>query len=299
MAIASVALGVERGLRDQGWVRIAIMTDTHLAPGGRCVLPNCRAVRDWVGRSGAELTLHLGDVTAEGAVKPEHFPAAVEALADWPTPLHVLPGNHDIGDNHDPARSSAEPPVDEVRLARHRAAFGPDRWRLERAGWTLIGLNAMLFGWDAEEARAQDDWLEGVVAEARGPIAVFLHKPLFRTAPEDDERHLRYVPREPRRRLLARLAASDLRLVLSGHTHQLRRHRHSGVDHVWAPSSAFRIPDELQERVGQKPVGVMLLTLDGDRHSLDFVAPQGVIRHSLLDQADIYPQLLTPGWRHS
>jgi predicted phosphodiesterase len=272
-------------------MKIALLTDTHLAAGGRAVLANCLAARRWVARNGVDATIHLGDVTAEGAERPEHFLAATAALGDWPTPLHFLPGNHDVGDNHDVARSAKEPPVDEGRLDVWRRSLGPDRWSLEVAGWTIIGLNAQLFGWAAAAEAQQDAWLVTTLARARGPLALMLHKPLFRNHPDDAERHLRYVPPEPRRRLLDRFVGRDLRLVVSGHTHQLRRHQVEGIEHVWAPSSAFYIPDAMQETIGEKVVGVMLLTLESDHFSLDFVAPEGVERHSLLDQIDIYPQL--------
>ena len=271
------------------------MTDTHLAPGGKAVLANCDAVRGWVAAAQADITLHLGDVTAEGAVHADHFGAGASALGDWPTPLHILPGNHDIGDIHDVARSPSEPPVDRMRLDRYRRALGADRWRLAAEGWTLIGLNALLLGWDDEETAAQSAWLDDVLAESDGPVALFLHKPLFRTAPEDIERHIRYIPPEPRRRLLHQLAGADLRLVISGHTHQLRRHQIGPVEHVWAPSCAFYIPDSRQEVIGEKVVGTMLLTLAPGGYRLDFVGPQGITRNSLLDQTDIYPQLLTEG----
>ena len=78
-----------------------------------------------------------------------------------------------------------------------------------------------------------------------------------------------------------------------GHTHQLRRHQIGAVEHVWAPSCAFYIPDCHQEMIGEKVVGAMLLTLASGDYRLDFVCPQGVARNSLLDQVDIYPQLLT------
>ena len=204
-----------------------------------------------------------------------------------------FPANHDIGDIHDIARSPSEPPVDRMRLERHRRALGADRWRLDAEGWTLVGLNALLLGWDDDEAAAQSAWLDDTLAGARGPVALFLHKPLFRNAAEDVERHIRYIPPDPRRRLLQQLAGVDLRLVISGHTHQLRRHRIGPVEHVWAPSCAFYIPDSRQETIGEKVVGAMLLTLAPGGYRLDFVAPQDVGRNSLLDQIDIYPQLLT------
>ncbi|HMN74310.1 MAG TPA: metallophosphoesterase [Rhodoblastus sp.] len=276
---------------------IALITDTHLARDGRAVRANLEAIRAWIAGLGAEATLHLGDATADGARRLDDFAAAAEAFADWPTPLHVTPGNHDVGDNRDAARSPQEPPVDHVRLEQYRSAFGADHWRLAlSSGWTLLGLNAMALGWPTEEAR-QDAWLDEALSRAAGgPVALFLHKPLFRDSPADALHHPRYVPVEARNRLLARLKArlapGDLRLIVSGHVHQFRRLVVDGVEHVWAPSSAFVFPADWQETIGEKIVGALQISFGRDVYDLALVRPPGIRQYSLLDQTDIYPQLL-------
>jgi len=83
----------------------------------------------------------------------------------------------------------------------------------------------------------------------------------------------------------------DLRFVIAGHTHQLRTIRVGGVEHVWAPSSAYFIPDAVQERIGKKHVGVMLLELKPDRHEWSFTMPDGVRQNDLSDYADVYPEI--------
>lgn len=42
------------------------------------------------------------------------------------------------------------------------------------------------------------------------------------------------------------------RTVVSGHAHQYRDLTGEGVRHVWVPSTAFYLPDEIQGRVGAK-----------------------------------------------
>jgi 3',5'-cyclic AMP phosphodiesterase CpdA len=272
-------------------MQIALISDTHLAPNAPAFRANCDAARAWIAALAPDLTVHLGDITADAAKDPTHYAEALDAFAAWPTPLRFLPGNHDVGDNRDEARHGDDPPIDAVRLARYQAAFGPDRWSLEAEGWTIVGLNAQLFGWEGPEQEDQFSWLEEVLAHADGPLGVMLHKPLFRDGPSDTERHHRYLPGVGRARLLGLLRGHDLRFVLCGHTHQTRRCHLDGVEHVWAPSTAFLIPDRLQERIGDKIMGTMLLTLTPDAHRFTLVGPTGLTQRDLLDHADVYPQL--------
>ena len=115
-----------------------------------------------------------------------------------------------------------------------------------------MGLDAQLFGTGTAEEDEQFTWLEEALRDRRRPLGVMLHKPLFRNRPDDTEIHVRYVPAVPRRRLLDCLATCDLRFVVSGHVHQTRRFRVGGVEHVWAPSTAYCIPDARQERMARR-----------------------------------------------
>lgn len=270
-------------------MRIALVTDSHLAPQATALNDNWQAVRRFVARSRIDLTIHLGDITVDGAGDAAQFGWALQLSADWPSALRFLPGNHDIGDNPPDPGTPRKHPLDPARLAQYRQAFGPDYWTQEAAGWRLVGLNAQLFGSGTEAEAGQWAWLEDVAATAGDrPTVVLLHKPLFQAGPDDAEPHIRYVPIVPRRRLLPLLDALDTRLVLSGHTHQYLDRTLAGRRHVWLPSTAFWIPDALQERVGEKVVGLGLLELAPDGYRLDFVCPDGMARNSLFDNP-IYP----------
>lgn len=272
-------------------MKIALISDTHLAPEAPAFGRNGQAVLAWIQALPADLVLHLGDITADGIKDAAHYRTAAELFAPLGDRIRFVPGNHDIGDNPGETHTGKEPTVDPERLALYRATFGDDRWVLSVDGWTLVGLNAQLFGSEDEEEEAQFAWLSRVLAEAAGPVGLVLHKPLFRETPDEAEIHHRYVPHAARRRLLAQFVRHDLRFVLSGHTHQTRRRHVAGIEHVWAPSTAFVIPDALQERIGEKVVGTMILTLTADSHRFDLVIPAGVIQHDLADHAEVYPQL--------
>ena len=101
------------------------------------------------------------------------------------------------------------------------------------------------------------------------------------------------VPQAPRRRLLELLSAVDLRLVLSGHTHQYLDRRIGPVHHAWVPSTAYVFPDGMQERFGEKATGLCVLEVMGDAHRLDLVAPAGMARYDLTEQP--FYRAETPG----
>lgn len=277
-------------------MKIALISDTHFASVAKDFVANGRAACAWVDEIGADLTVHLGDITADGVIAPEHFSTASEVLSALKTPLKLLPGNHDVGDNPRPAASPVrEPILNAEALALYRRTFGADHWSFQEGAWTALGLNAQLFGLGDLEEATQLAWLDQALASARGPIGLMLHKPLFRTAPDDGDAHHRYIPPRSRPALFKLLEGKDLRFVVSGHTHQARRYMYAGVEHVWAPSTAFTIPDRLQERIGEKTVGVMTLHLEPDGHRFEIFRPIGVNQHDLGDYADVYPRLAQAG----
>jgi len=210
-------------------------------------------VRRWIGDLRPDLVVHLGDISVDGASNPAELREAAAAFADLNVPIRFLPGNHDVGENPIAPDVRAEHPLDLAQLEEYRVLFGPDYWSLCTGAWQLIGVNAQLFGTGTSEA------------------------------------HIPYVPAAPRRRLLAILRCRALRFVLSGHTHQSRQLICGGVEHRWAPSTAFCLPDGMQERIGEKEVGILALLLDGTTHRFAVVRPEGLRRHNILHHPQLYP----------
>jgi 3',5'-cyclic AMP phosphodiesterase CpdA len=272
-------------------MKIVLVSDTHLAP--RCVAfgANWDAGKRWIGEIGPDLVIHLGDITADGFDDPGELTLARAAFDGIAAPLRFVPGNHDIGDNPIAPGVATRHALDLARLAQYRVIFGEDRWTIEDGDWQLVGLNAQLLGTDSAEEAAQFDWLAAALAGSRAKLGLFIHKPLCRDALSEDEPHIRYVPAAPRRRLLELLSSRDWRFVASGHVHQARRVTIGAVEHVWAPSSAFILPDGMQERIGEKMVGVTLLRLGRAGLDVETVTPPGMARHNILAHAELYPGL--------
>jgi hypothetical protein len=118
---------------------------------------------------------------------------------------------------------------------------------------------------------------------ATGPVALFLHKPLFDRDPTEDDVNQRYVTPRCRRRVLDLLGPANLRLVASGHVHQHRRTRVAEVEYCWAPSTAYVLPDRLQSCVGRKRVGYVEYTFHPAGVDITVIEAPELIQHDLDD----------------
>ncbi len=272
-------------------MRIALVSDSHLAPDAAALNANWRAAAEFVATAAIDLTVHLGDITVDGADDPAQYQFVRQLCADWPSALRFLPGNHDIGDNPPAPGVPVDQLIDMERLARYRAAFGADYWCLDADNWRLIGLNAQLMGSGLPAETQQWEWLADTASEtAERPVVLMLHKPLCRSDLADKTPSISYVPALARQRLLAAMAIMDVRIVLSGHRHQYLDRMIANTRHVWLPSTAFYLPDSIQDRLGEKVVGLGVLDLSDDRLRFDLVCPEGVVRHDILDHP-IYPEI--------
>jgi 3',5'-cyclic AMP phosphodiesterase CpdA len=272
-------------------MRFVLVSDTHLTPRTPAFGDNWAVVRAWIEAVEPDVVINLGDITADGAHDPRELDAARAAFDGLPGDVRFIPGNHDIGDNPIEPGAPSDHPLDPQRLADYRRLFGPDRWSIECGAWQIVGLNAQLCGTGTDAEDEQLAWLAERLRDREGPLGVMLHKPLFRNGPGDAEAHVRYVPVAPRRRLLASLASRDLRFVASGHVHQARRLHVDRVEHVWVPSAAYCLPDAMQERIGDKVVGVVTLEVTDAGHRFETVTPSGLLRHNLLDHPATYAKV--------
>ena len=262
-------------------MRIAVIADSHLSARTPECVSNWETAAAVVARLGAELTIHLGDISLDGQNHPDELLFAAEAVRRWPTPMLCVPGNHDMGDG------SGEAPLDRERLARCRHAFGADRWAVRADRWELIGLNAQLLGTGTAQEAEQWEWLAAHLEQSIEPQyrMLLLHRPIARPNEGEHGRRGRYVVEAARERLLRGRLGDSLRVVLSGHTHQHLDRREANVRHVWMPSTAFVLPDTMQARVGEKVVGVGVLDVAGSSARIDVLVPDGMARHLLTDLA--------------
>jgi 3',5'-cyclic AMP phosphodiesterase CpdA len=266
--------------------RVVQISDTHLSRHRPWFVPNFQALVRIVSVLQPDLVVNTGDISFDGSDVEDDLAFARTCHAGLDVPLRAIPGNHDVGDN--PWQPDVAQPITEPRLFRYRRHFGQDHWLLETGPWVLIGLNVQLFGSGLAAEAEQWAFLVSAACRAGGrPIALFVHKPLFHEHPDEAEVNHRYVPPEHRRRLMDLLGAS-VRVVASGHVHQHRLRRICDVDHCWAPSTAFVLPDHRQPRLGTKHVGYVDYAFGEDRVEIRVVEPPELTNHDLDDFPDAY-----------
>jgi 3',5'-cyclic AMP phosphodiesterase CpdA len=275
-------------------IRLWQVSDTHLSAERPFFQPNWHAFTALAGERRPDLVVHSGDLALEAPEQASDLDcgrASLDALCcEW----LAIPGNHDIGDNvalgHAPKHRVCAP-----LLRAWHDRFGACRWRQDIGAWRIVGLNAQLMADEppkelAAEAEAQWAFLDEALATGR-PMLLFVHKPLFETEPGNPSLPaLRYVPPESAARLLRMVSGSSVRIVASGHVHQHRRIRHAGIEFVWAPATAFILPDRLQAPVGEKALGFVAYDLHEDG-TADIVieTPSVFVANDISDFPGAYP----------
>jgi 3',5'-cyclic AMP phosphodiesterase CpdA len=242
---------------------------------------NWHAARQAIRRLGADLTIHLGDLTLDARRTPHELRFAAELVSQWPHPMYCVPGNHDVGDG------CGETPLDLQALSAYRSTVAEDHWCLRSGHWLLLGVNAQLFGTDSAEEARQWRWIEEQAPHPADLVhtALFMHRPLARLHAGETHRRGRYVPAAARERILHGPLRHSLRLVVSGHMHQHLDATVAAVRHVWLAPTSYVRDDPDRHRQAGNVVGIGILDLDGDEASLDLWCPQGLIRHHMADLA--------------
>jgi 3',5'-cyclic AMP phosphodiesterase CpdA len=261
--------------------RLIQISDTHLARRLTRLTDNFDRVREYIDAKRPDLVINTGDLAFDGPTSRDDLEFARELHASLPVACRYLPGNHDIGDNPTNVGPVPPHPASEEDRERFLAVIGEDRWRFEAAGWCFVGLNTLIMNAGLASEAEQFDWLASELAKVNGrPVALFLHKPLYLNAPGDLElaaSAIRYVPMPARSRLVEMFGRVDLRLVASGHVHQIRDFTYGHVRHVWAPSAGFVISDKRQEVIGVKAVGLVEYRFQPEGFEVRFARAPGQI----------------------
>jgi 3',5'-cyclic AMP phosphodiesterase CpdA len=262
---------------------LAQISDTHLSAEKPFFVGNFMRLAETLNAGRPDLVLNSGDIS-DGAAHEGDLAEARRLHDTLRLAVRYIPGNHDIGDSAG-VDSPHSHPIDGDRRSRYRRYFGADWWLMDVPGWRLLSINAQLVDSELDAAAEQEAFVAEAAATARGrAIALFLHKPMFDRSEDETVVGGRFLNPAPRRRLLAALRARQPAVVACGHVHQYRLSGNAAARHVWAPSTAFVIPDHRQPRYGLKEVGYVAHAFHADgTHDSRFMAVPGVETLNIAD----------------
>lgn len=230
--------------------RYVVVSDTHVRPSviddsspwpvNARANARARYAVELINRAAPAFVLHLGDVVHPLPSLSSYEDAISEAkeiLAGLDAPLHVIPGNHDIGDKPMPGLPAA--PVDAESIEKFRANFGEDWQAFEHGGCRFVLLNVELLSSGLEREQVQKAWLEAELARPfAGRTFVFTHYPTHILAP-DEPSNYDNLDEPARSWLMGLIAQANVSAVFSGHVHNFFHNRVGGTDFYVLPSTSF------------------------------------------------------------
>lgn len=270
---------------------LAHITDSHLSDGKPFFLSNFAAVVADLRANPPDLVVNTGDVSLNGADLEADLATARRLHDEMGLAWRAIPGNHDVGDNREIAKSQ---PADSERLARWRRVMGADSWVVDVPGWRLLGVNSLLLGSDLPEEPAHAEMIAAAAADLGDRrLLLFVHKPLFQDSLADGEVSGHSVNPLPRARLLAALGDVRPTLVCTGHLHEHRERAADGLMQVWAPATSFTLSDWfLPTHGGEHICGYLRIALEPDgRFTTELIQPAGLEQHDLADFPEAYGDL--------
>lgn len=273
----------------------AVLGDTHINPDrDRSASPwltnamanrRAEAVVAQINRLRPVFTVHLGDIVHPFPFTEGYDPAAAEfqrIFAKLEMPLHLVPGNHDVGDKPTPWTPAAHVSTSSIDL--YRSYFGDDRYAFDHAGCQFIVVNDQLLnsGFDAEQQ--QWEWLESVLHN-RPRTFVFAHYPPFLQAQDEVEHYDNLA--EPARSRLCALLGETVEALFCGHVHNFFYNRIRKTDCYVLPATSavrhdyselFAVPPPPDTEFGRDyrtKLGFFLVDVFEDGHVAHFVHSHG------------------------
>lgn len=186
-----------------------------------------------------QFVVHLGDIVHPVPSLPEFEDAAArykEIASLVRVPIHLVPGNHDVGD-----KSIDWMPADivcEAYLEKYRATFGADYFARDAGPLRLVVINALLFNSGLAAETAQMQWLDAELEAAGGRVFVFIHYPPY-LVHETEGSTYDNIDQPGRAWLVQRFKHAKIEAVFAGHVHNFWYDVIGRAEMYMLPSTAF------------------------------------------------------------
>lgn len=230
--------------------KVSLISDTHVNeaedfsaspyPANAEANPRARHIFAQVNQIAPEFTIHLGDMINPVPELPSYGDAAdnFHALAKkLNAPMHLMPGNHDIGDK--PVNWMPAGMVNAEFIDLYRRTFGKDYFAVTHQGCHFIIINSPLINsGDPSEAK-QAAWLEEYMAKHAGErMFVFSHYPPYVTR-EDEPESYDNIGEPGRSWLLNLIRAYKPEALFAAHVHNFWYDHIGDTEYYITPSTCF------------------------------------------------------------
>jgi hypothetical protein len=176
---------------------IDLVSDTHVNekedfsaspyPANQEANPRARFVFDRIRQSEGAFAVHMGDMINPVPELPTYGPAADnfwQLAADLGKPLHLVPGNHDIGDK--PVEWMPAGMVDAHNITLYEKHFGEQFYSFDHEGLHFVVLNTSLINSGDPDEDRQRVWLEGdLEINSSKRTFFFIHYPIYVSDPAE------------------------------------------------------------------------------------------------------------------
>ncbi|HVL10290.1 MAG TPA: metallophosphoesterase [Burkholderiaceae bacterium] len=184
--------------------------------------------------------VHLGDIVNPVPSLPTFHEAVAryrEIAQPVTLPVHLVPGNHDVGDKCVEWMPAGQ--VCDAYLETYRAAFGEDFYAFDEEGLRCIIVNSLLLNSGLPDEARQRAWLEEQVATAgQRRVFLFMHYPPYIFA-ADERANYDNVDEPARSWLLDLIRRPGVEAVFAGHVHNFWYDRIGAAEFYMLPSTAF------------------------------------------------------------
>jgi len=245
---------VPRHLRPQGkkLFSFVVVADTHInqeedvssSPYQTNKLANARARHVFLDIAAMDpqprFVIHLGDIVNPVPSLPtfaqaaDHFKDIIKPVR---VPVHVLPGNHDVGDKRIewmPAEQVCDDFID-----TYRRTFGPDYFSFVEGNTRFILINSLLLNSRLQDEARQKAWLEAELEQAAGQrVFLFMHYPPYIYA-RNERSNYDNLDEPGRSWLLSLMERPNVEAAFAGHVHNFWYDRVGGAELYMLPSTAF------------------------------------------------------------
>lgn len=193
-----------------------------------------------INRIAPAFVLHLGDIVHPTPIHPGYAAAAAsyQALAaELRCPIHLTPGNHDVGDK--PGDWLPVPSVNDDFLALYRKHFGDNYYSFDASGCHFVIIDAQLINSGLGGEALQRRWLEeDLAANAGKRVFLCTHYPPYLYAARERS-HYDNIDEPGRAWLLGLFERHKVEAVFAGHVHNFWYHLHGDTQIYLLPSTAF------------------------------------------------------------